>query len=130
MLYVHHKWHTDTVCETDLVRAEDMGQKFYQPFSYVVVQFGDVPAVCIARIVGHDQAILHERPSEVAPHAPAMQADFRVSSILQVSHTDELETELLQYQIQATKKGKHTAELYCKQGSTDITELVGINETT
>ena len=52
---------------------------FYQPFIFVVVQFGDVPAECIARIVGHDQAILYERPSEVAPHAAAIEEDVRAS---------------------------------------------------
>ena len=41
--------------------------------------FGDVPAECITRVVGHDETILYERPSEVAPHAPAIQEDFRAS---------------------------------------------------
>ena len=52
---------------------------FYQPVSDAVVHFGDNPADCVARVVGHDQTLLFERPSEVAPLAPAIQADFRTS---------------------------------------------------
>ena len=52
--YVHPKWNTDTV------------------FSCAVGRFEDVPAECIARVVGYDQTILNERPSQVAPHAPAL----------------------------------------------------------
>ena len=33
--------------------------------------FGDVTSDCFARAVEQDQTILYERPSEVAPHAPA-----------------------------------------------------------
>ena len=42
--YIHHKWHTDTIYEIDLVKVQDMGLKFYQIFCYAVVHFGDVPA--------------------------------------------------------------------------------------
>ena len=42
--YIHHKWHTDTSYEIDLVKVQDMGLNFYQIFSYAVVHFGDVPA--------------------------------------------------------------------------------------
>ena len=64
----------------DLVKAQDMGLKFYQTFSCAVVLFGDNPAERIARVVGRDQTILYEkRPADVAPHAPAIQADFRAS---------------------------------------------------
>ena len=76
VLNVHHKWHTDTVYETDLFTAQDMGLIFLQTFSYAVVHFGDIPAECIASVVGHDQTILYERPLEVESHAPAIQADF------------------------------------------------------
>ena len=74
--YIHHSWHTDTIYETDVVKAQDMG---YQTFSDAAFHFRDVPAQCMARVVGHDQTILYERPSEVAPHAPAIQADFSAS---------------------------------------------------
>ena len=53
--YIHHKWHTDTIYEIDLVKVQDMGLKFYQIFSYAVVHFGDVPAECIARVVAYDE---------------------------------------------------------------------------
>ena len=71
---IHDKCHSGTIYEIDLVKAHDTGLKFYQTFSYAVVRFGDVPAECVARVVGHDDTILCERPSEVAPHAPAIQA--------------------------------------------------------
>ena len=45
----------------------------------LLFHFGDVPAECVARDVGHDRKILYERPLQVAPHAPAIQADFRAS---------------------------------------------------
>ena len=60
-------WHTDTVHEIELVKAQDMGLQFFQTFSYAVVHFGYIPAECIARVVGDDQTILYERPLEVAP---------------------------------------------------------------
>ena len=68
-----------------------MGLKFYQTFSYVVVHFGDVPTKCIARVVGYDQMILYERPSDAAPHAQAMQADFRAlgDRLTQINHKRE-----------------------------------------
>ena len=56
-----------------------MGLTLYQPYSYAVVHFGDLPAERIAGVVGQDQAILYERPSEVTPYASAIQADFRAS---------------------------------------------------
>ena len=65
VLYVHHKWQTDTIYETNLLKAQDMCLKAYQTFSYAVVHFGDVRAECSARVVGHDQPFLHARPSEV-----------------------------------------------------------------
>ena len=77
--HLHHKWHTDTICEIDLVKAQDMCLKFYHTFSFAVVHFGDVPAECIERVVGHDRTILYERPSEVAPHERAIQEDFGAS---------------------------------------------------
>ena len=72
--YVHHKWHTDTIYETDV--AQEMGLQVDQTVSCVVVHFGDVPAERISRVVGHDQTRLCERPSEVTLNAPAIQ-DFR-----------------------------------------------------
>ena len=56
-----------------------MGLKLDQQFSYALVHIGDIPTECVARVVGHAQTILHERPLEVAPHAPATQADVRAS---------------------------------------------------
>ena len=50
-----------------------------QTFSYAVFHFGDILAECTARAVGHDQTILYERPSEVTPNDPAIQADVRAS---------------------------------------------------
>ena len=122
--HVHHKWHTDTVHEITLVNSQEMGLKCNQPFSYAVVYFGDIPAECIARVVGHDQTILYAIPSETTPHALSIHAEFRasgdrlldqdqqqerldltescVNSILQSHHKDELGEEVLQYQQQWT----------------------------
>ena len=77
--YVHNKWHTDTVHEMVLVVAQDTGLKRCPTFSCARVHVGDIPATCVARVVGNHQAILMERQSEVAPHAPAIQADVRAS---------------------------------------------------
>ena len=44
VLHVHHKWHTDTIYEIDLVKTQDMDLKYYQTFSYAVVSFGGIPA--------------------------------------------------------------------------------------
>ena len=60
-------------------KAQIMGFKFYQTFSHGLVHFGDIPAECIARVIGHDQTILYERPSDVALCASAIQADVRAS---------------------------------------------------
>ena len=73
---VNHKWHTDTVCEIDLVKAPEMGLTSYQIYRYDVVHFGDIPE---ARIVRHDHTILYDIPAEVTPHAPAIRADVRSS---------------------------------------------------
>ena len=75
--YFHHKWHTDTVYETDLFKADSMGLKFFQTFSYAVVHFGDISAESIARENGHDQTFLYQRPLEATPNNPATQADSR-----------------------------------------------------
>ena len=61
----HQKWHTDIIYETDLVKPQEMGLTFYQQIGYGVVCFGDIPAECTARVVGHDQTVLNARPSEV-----------------------------------------------------------------
>ena len=66
----------------NLAEAQDIGPNFDQTFSYAAVHFGDVPAECIARVVGHDPTILYERPPEVALHAPTSQQDFRASDDL------------------------------------------------
>ena len=68
-----------TVYEIDLVTGQEMCLKFYQTSSYLVVHVENIPAACIARVVGHDETILHERPSEVAPYTAALQADVRAS---------------------------------------------------
>ena len=61
-----------TIYEINLIRARDMGLQFYRTFSDAVVHFGDIPADCIARVVGHDQTILHERPLEAAHQSKQM----------------------------------------------------------
>ena len=74
-------WHTNTIYDIDLVTAHDMGLKIYQTFSDAVVHFGDVPAECITRVVGHNETILCERQSEVAPHDCVTQGNNRRGSI-------------------------------------------------
>ena len=61
--YDHHTWRTDTILETDLVKAQEMSRIFCQTFSNAAVHFGDVQAECIARVDEHDLTILYERPS-------------------------------------------------------------------
>ena len=51
----------------------------FQTLSVAVVHVGNIPAECIAKFVGHGQTILCGRPSEVVPHALAIQAYFRAS---------------------------------------------------
>ena len=57
----HHKWHTDTICESDLVEAQDVGLKFYYTFSCGDVHIGEILAENIARVVEHDQTTLYDR---------------------------------------------------------------------
>ena len=76
VLHVQHKWHTDTFYEIDLVKAQELGLQFYQTFSCAVVDFGDIPAEGIARVVGHDQTILYERPSEFTQNRPSNASIF------------------------------------------------------
>ena len=56
-----------------------MGLTIVQTFSYAVVHFGDFPATCTARVVGHDQTVLYERPSEVTLNGPAIEEDARAA---------------------------------------------------
>ena len=56
-----------------------MGLHLHEKISYIVVPVGHVPAECIARVVGHDQTILYERPLQVAPYALAIQDHFHAS---------------------------------------------------
>ena len=51
----------DTVSGSDLVKAQDMGPTFCRTSSYAVVDFGDIPAECIAKFVGNYQTILYEK---------------------------------------------------------------------
>ena len=82
-LPTYHKWLSAQFMTLDWskqIKAEDIGEKcIHLSVRLLFVHFGDIPAECIARIVGDDQTILYERPSEAAPHAPAIQADFRAS---------------------------------------------------
>ena len=53
-----------------------------------------------------------------------------VNFVLQSPNKDEPKKELLQYLEKGTEEDECTAELYNKQGNTDITELVLIDEMT
>ena len=79
VLYFREKWHTDTNCGNYLVKAQEVGLNVHQTFSYAVVHIGDIPAECMARVVGHDHATQFETVSEVTLKDPAIQADFRAS---------------------------------------------------
>ena len=128
-----------------------MGLKFFQTFICVAVHVGDVPAECIARVVGHDQAILYERPPEVAPRAPAIQEAVRASGnrlhdpdqqqkrldlikkyfnfFVQAPHRKELEEELFRYQERKYMEvNSRTAKLYSEQGNANISEHMVIDE--
>ena len=48
-----------------------------------------------------------------------------ISFMLQGPNEDELTNKILQYQEKGTEVDERTAELYSKQGNTDITELKG-----
>ena len=134
-------WHTNTIHEFDLVKAQEMGLKCHQTFGCAVLHFGDIPAQCFASVVGHDKTILYERFSKVAPSAPAIQADRAsgdrlldqdqqqkrldiiesfVNFFMQSPNKDELTKELLQYQQEGTEVDERTAELYSTFGNTDI----------
>ena len=63
----------------DLIKARQIDLKFGGTFSSAVVHFGDIPAECIAKVVGYDQTIFCERPSEIAPQALAIQLDVLAS---------------------------------------------------
>ena len=99
-------------------------------------------------LVGHDQTVLYER-QKVTPNDPTIQADFRALgdrlldqdqqqkrvdliricvNIALHSPNDEPTTGGIQHQAKGTEVGRRTADLYRKQGNTDITELVVINE--
>ena len=54
------------------MQAQRVGVQLYQTFTHAD-HFGDIPADCIARVVGHDATNLYDRPPEVAPHAQARQ---------------------------------------------------------
>ena len=85
--------------------------------------------------------ILCERPSEGAPHALSIQADFRAlgdrlldpdqqQKRLKAPRTQELEKTLLEYQEKGTEVNACTAELYSSQGHIDLTVLMVIDEIT
>ena len=98
------------------------------------------------------QRSLYERPPDVAPHAPAIQADVRalgdrlldqdqqqkrfdlirscVNFLMQSPTKDEVTKEPLQHLEKGTDVDERTAELYSKQGIADVTELMVIDETT
>ena len=114
-----------------------MGLNLYQTFIYAVVHFGDVPAECVARVVGHDQTILLERPLEVAPHAPAIQADFSesgdrllnrkgISSVIvsipfyKLFTEKSLKKSLLQYQKRKVRRWTH-AQRSCAANKETLT---------
>ena len=136
VLSVHQKWHTDTIYEIDLINAQEMGLTYFQSFSYVVFHFGDIPAECIiARVVGYDQTILHERRSEVAPHTLARQEDFRASGgrLHDPDHKHLTEKSLkkiylLQYQEKGSEVNARTAEWHSAQGNADLSDLMVIDD--
>ena len=53
-----------------------------------------------------------------------------VSSTLQSSNEDEPTTEQVQYQDKVTEVDERTPDLHSKQGNTDITDLVVVDEVT
>ena len=150
--YVHHKWHTDTICEIDLVKPQEMSLKSFHTVSYVVVHFGDIPAECIARVVAHDQTFLREIPSEVGrtertcnpsrfpcigwpiagprstaekarSHRELCQFRFAVSKFGLTENCSSVNTK-------GTEVDKRTSKLYSKQGNIDITEPMTFDEMT
>ena len=110
-----------------------------------VVHLGDIPAECIARVVGHEQTVSDEVPSVVALAIQAIHTDFCASGdrllekknnirtkfgliqfcvnfVLHCPNQDELTKGPLQYQEKGTEVVAHTAELQSKEGNTDITD--------
>ena len=77
--YVHHKWHTDTVYEIDLVKAPEMYLKVYHAFNDAVFILETFQQNQLQESVGYDQTVLCKRFSGVAPHAPAIQEHVRAS---------------------------------------------------
>ena len=107
-------------------------------FRCVVVHFGDIPADCIARVVGHDHTILSERPSEVTPHAPQSKqiSVHRLAHCLTKinSNKGSISSVVVYFTGKSLKKNcvsiERTAELYRKQGNMDITDFVVIDDMT
>ena len=112
---------------------------------------GDIRAECIARVVGHEQTVSDELPLVVALAIQAIDADFCASGdqllqknnirkkfdliqfcvnfVLHCPNQDEPTKGPLQYQEKGTEVVAHTAELQSKEGNTDISEPVVIDET-
>ena len=117
------------------------GLKFNHTVSDAVDHFVHVPTECIARDVGHDQTVLLERRSKVAPHAPAIEADVRASGDRLLDPNQQQKNFKCSSQKRTwrttssvskkmVRRWTRTAELYSKQGSTDITEVGVFEETT
>ena len=151
-LCAYQKWHTDTVHEIDMVKAQKMGLKIVPTFSYAVVHFGSIPAECMATVVGHGQTISCERPSDATLNDPAIQADVRasgtrlldkdqeqkwldlirscVSFIFQSPTKHELTKEPFQCQEKGEEVDERTEERHREQGHTGITEVGVVDEVT
>ena len=117
---------TQFVCEIDLVKAQDMDLTFYHTFSNAVVYFG----------------LLYERPSEVTRNDVALQAKMSLHLVSDCwtkinNRKGSISSRVVLTSYSNLKNGEEgtevdecTAELYCRQGHTDTTGLVVIDETT
>ena len=73
--YAYHKWHTEAIHDTYLVRAQDVGTTLKLSVM-LLFPFGDVPAERTARI---DDTINRSCTKDhQKPHTPAIQAGFSV----------------------------------------------------
>ena len=141
-----------TIYGIGLFQAQHMGLKFFPTFSDVFVHFGDVPAERLARVVEHVQTMLSSTKDHQKSHRTHRQSEHMsvhqvtdcltqinnnrgsISSGMGKFHFQALHGKNLKKKCFSIKKGTEvdarTAELYSKQGNTDLTELVVSDETT
>ena len=80
LLHVYHKWHTDTISDIDLVKAQEMCQHIPPNIHLCWCSFLETfQQNELQESLYTMKRSCAKRPSEVAPHAPALEEYFRAS---------------------------------------------------